>query len=656
MERDMIKISSAKSETKYIAHHGTEGMHWGKRKYQYEDGSLTPLGRIHYGVGEARERSKIKMREARDAAKNEARVIKAQAKADAMKYKAEAKAYKAKKDAEEETERRRIEADKEMERNFGKEKTKQTQIEADARVEMNRQQYEPQQVKEKNYTALKVAGGLLAAAGIGYLLYKTFKSGSGGGSNQTFSKEVASKGEDTIKKLENSPASEIAKKGDEAVKSGGKSLGFFAKRKAEKQSGKDFGNAALERLEKANRNAEVAKKVENANRLVKNDAINEMRRMADANATSAANQTKASRVLKSNFTRMVNKSNKGGIKGQPWGNKPAGLENFGSFLKDYRKKHGTVFTARHSEELMEGYVLVHSANPDVCHWGILGQKWGVRRYQNPDGTLTELGRQHYGRKDVKNFNKASKKNMGYTALQKKASESKIVKDFKNNSDEYADLNKHYEALKALGDNVTKEQADEFLDHTRSVRKAAAEYIEQYSDYQAGVMANFAWGKENDRAYEIRKQSESKNAKEAIKELREAELFDEQMYSTNKERGDKAADLGLKALQKLGRLSENPGDDELRPGDKVSRDWFVYEDQTIGLATIADMVNRGKTKDQILKALNNAFKYNNFDQAEIDGTAGVFQLANSGFEYNMDKGERFIDACIAVKKEEENKRR
>lgn len=28
----------------------------------------------------------------------------------------------------------------------------------------------------------------------------------------------------------------------------------------------------------------------------------------------------------------------------------------------------------------------------VCHYGIKGQKWGVRRYQNEDGTLTPAGK------------------------------------------------------------------------------------------------------------------------------------------------------------------------------------------------------------------------------------------------------------------------
>lgn len=32
----------------------------------------------------------------------------------------------------------------------------------------------------------------------------------------------------------------------------------------------------------------------------------------------------------------------------------------------------------------------------LCHYGILGMKWGVRRYQNKDGSLTAAGKKHYG--------------------------------------------------------------------------------------------------------------------------------------------------------------------------------------------------------------------------------------------------------------------
>ena len=57
---------------------------------------------------------------------------------------------------------------------------------------------------------------------------------------------------------------------------------------------------------------------------------------------------------------------------------------------------------------------------ELKHHGILGQKWGVRRYQNEDGTLTAAGKARYGKMSddelQKNLNKqVQKKELRYMA-------------------------------------------------------------------------------------------------------------------------------------------------------------------------------------------------------------------------------------------------
>lgn len=69
---------------------------------------------------------------------------------------------------------------------------------------------------------------------------------------------------------------------------------------------------------------------------------------------------------------------------------------------------------------------------ELFHHGVKGMHWGVRRYQNPDGTLTAEGRQRYIRGDINSgfaqFTKEGKREFRKVAKKNREKAQKAVKE------------------------------------------------------------------------------------------------------------------------------------------------------------------------------------------------------------------------------------
>lgn len=109
---------------------------------------------------------------------------------------------------------------------------------------------------------------------------------------------------------------------------------------------------------------------------------------------------------------------------------------------------------------MEYLITRAEPNAELTHWGIKGQKWGQRRYQNKDGSLTPAGQKRYN-KEVEKLKKETAK---------LKAEQKVIATKKKNQEKIDKLESKKKALedqkKALRDEKRGKKSDNIDSKTK----------------------------------------------------------------------------------------------------------------------------------------------------------------------------------------------
>lgn len=129
---------------------------------------------------------------------------------------------------------------------------------------------------------------------------------------------------------------------------------------------------------------------------------------------------------------------------------------------------------------------------ELYHHGIKGQRWGVRRYQNEDGSVTSAGaKRYYGSKVEK--------------LQKKADAAKAKASTKRNDRHYTKKYEKYQKqiddrVAAIDKKVAKKSSkSEYKQAKRDLRKKEAEINEKYDRMKTENAFGLNSGSVKDRA-------------------------------------------------------------------------------------------------------------------------------------------------------------
>jgi outer membrane lipoprotein SlyB len=330
----------------------------------------------------------------------------------------------------------------------------------------------------------------------------------------------------------------------------------------------------------------------------------------------------------------------------------------------------------------------------LAHHGILGMHWGIRRYQNKDGSLTTEGKKRYGNvenlekwKDTVDSGRKAGMRGGSTlglgagivgghlagplggfaggalgtaaglaigsavgGAVAKSKANKQLKEDLNKGDKNTPNKEVSEYIARKTDeankiNLEKVRNSALTDEIKDKWQRAAETDKFDLDFLEHTQNNY-----NDMPEDATRKQMLKDYKDYLncKHVHDMAI---DKHKDSKEL-DEAADLGLKALKKI-----DPGfnDSEGGDDDQESRDWFNYEDQTIGYTEVADLCKKSykshngdtKTARAEVNQMIDSLKDNKMREYFKGKSEALFDLEDFAYGVDDDYRRKYMSAIFAI---------